>query len=105
MTAIPLYERGNTIKSDIDFKSAGVLTNPYADTAKISVIRPDGTYLYSSATANYDGTGEFSYYISTNSSDPLGIYKIVWYAQDDVGGSQGLMPVIQRDVFCLVDVD
>jgi len=57
MTAIPRYERGNTIKTDIDFKSNDVLSNPYGDTANVSVIRPDGTYLYSAATANYNGTG------------------------------------------------
>ena len=99
------YERGNTIKTEIDFKSDGVLANPYNDTATVDVIKPDNTYLYIDLATTHDSIGEFHAYISTNSTDPLGIYQIVWKAQDDVGGAQGLMPIVQRDTFQLVDVD
>ena len=99
------YERGNTIKTEIDFKSDGVLANPYNSVATVDLIRPDGVYLYSGHSATHDGTGEFHAYISTNSCDPLGIYKIVWKANDDVEGGQGLMPIVQRDTFQLVEVD
>jgi len=102
---LPKYERGNTIKTDIDFKSDDVLEDPYDDIAYVDVIRPDGTYLMTDVSGTRDGEGEYHYYISTNSTDILGIYKIVWKAQHDVGGAQGLMPLRQRDTFQLVDVD
>ena len=64
-----------------------------------------GTYLYSGASATRTGEGEYRYFISTNSLDPLGIYYAVWKGEHDVGGAQGTMPIRQRDPFELVRID
>jgi len=104
-TELEKYERGNTIKLDADFKLSGALTDPYNNAVTLDVIKPDGTYLYSAATATRDGTGEYHYFISTNSLDPLGIYYAVWKGQHDVGGAQGRMPIKQRDPFELREID
>ena len=99
------YERCNTIKADVTFKVAGTATNPSGTKAWISVVKSDGSYLYSSQAASNTGTGTFRYYISTNAGDPLGVYVVLWRGYHNVGGSQGALPIYQRDAFQLVDVE
>ena len=99
------YERKNSIKCDVTFQTGGVDTDPSGNKVYLSVIRPDNTYLYSSVSATRTDTGDYRYYISTNSSDPLGIYRIEWKGWHDVGGSQGNLPIIQRDAFSIVDTE
>jgi len=99
------YERGNTIKIDVAFKSDGVNTDPSGNKAWFHIIRPDGAYLYSSQLASRVDTGQYRYYISTSASDPLGLYIIQWYAYHNLGGSIGVMPIVQRDVFQIVDTE
>jgi len=102
---LPKYERKNTIKADITFKSNGVNTDPSGNTAFITVYRPDGAQLFSETKASRVDTGVYRYYISTNASDPLGIYIVQWRAYHNVGGTQGYLPIIQRDAFQLVDTE
>lgn len=99
------YERGNTIKITAAFKSDDILTDPSGNKVWFHVIRSDGEYLYSAQQATRTGTGTYQYYISTNASDPLGIYIVHWYAYHTVGGSQPHLPLVQRDVFQLVDTE
>jgi len=99
------YERESTIKAEITFKVSGSNTDPYDNSVNVNVIRPNDTYMYSGATATRLDTGEYRYFISSNTSDMLGIYTIVWKAEHDVGGTQGLMPLVQRDYFQLVMYD
>ena len=103
--SLSIFERNNTIKADVTFKVGSTDTNPSGSKAWISVIDSDGTYLYSSQAATNTGTGTFRYYISTNTADPLGVYVVLWTAYHDVGGSQGNMPIYQRDAFQIVDVE
>ena len=112
------YERNNTIKVSVTFQSNGVDTDPSggtADTAKafINVIKPDNTYLVgnelSGATASRTATGKFDYYFETASTDPLGIYRIVWTAYHDIGTvdnvDYGYMKINQADAIQIVDVE
>lgn len=99
------YERENTIKTSVLFKISGSASDPYNSEVNINVIRPDGSYLLSGQSAIRNDTGSYKYFISSSSNDTLGIYTIVWKAQHDVGGSQGLMPLTQRDYFQLVQCD
>jgi len=97
------FERGNTVKTDIDFKSSGVLTDPSGNKAFVTVIKPDGTTLVNASGATRDGTGEYHYYFNTSSTDPLGIYVIQWSGYHSLGGSYGYKPIIQRDLIQIVD--
>lgn len=99
------FERCNTIKSDVDFKSAGVLTDPSGNKAFIDVIKSDGTYLVNNSGSTRDGVGEYHYYFDTSSTDPLGIYVIVWKGYHNLGGSYGYKPIVQRDLIQLVDTE
>ena len=108
--SVTKYERGNTIKTEVDFKMDGVLHDPSGATnspcgVTVSIYKSDGTTLIESANATRDGTGEFYYYFTTSDTDPLGLYRIVWEANHDLGGAYGYMPIIQREVVNIVDTE
>ena len=103
--ALDRYERGNTIRADVDFKSSDTLTDPSGSKAFVDVLKSDGTYLVNNSGATRDGTGEYHYFFDTTSTDPLGVYVIVWRGYHNLGGSYGYKPIIQRDAFQLVDVE
>lgn len=97
------YERGNTIKASVEFKSSGVYADPLYP--KINVYKPDGSKLVDNGTPLKDDTGKYHYYIETSSDDPLGIYIIEWTGWQNLGGVWGSGQLVQRDVFQLVEVD
>lgn len=99
------YERKNTIKSDVDFKSGGVLTDPSGNNAYIHVIKSDGTYLVSGGSGVRDGAGEYHYYFTTTETDPLGIYIVEWYGNHSLGETFGYKKLVQRDAIQIVDTD
>jgi hypothetical protein len=97
------FERGNTIKTEINFKADGTLTDPSGNAAFVTVIKSDGTTLINASGASRDGTGEYHYYFNTSTDDPLGIYVIQWSGYHSLGGSYGYKPIIQRDLIHIVD--
>jgi len=99
------YERGNTIKSDIDFKIGSVLTDPSGSKAYVTVYKSDGSILVNNSGATKDDTGEYHYYFKTESTDPLGIYIVQWKGYHSLGGSYGYMPIIQRDLIQICDTE
>jgi len=98
------FERGNTVKTDIDFKMNNVLTDPSGNKAFISVIKSDGTYLVSGASATRDGVGEYHHFFTPDDVDPLGVYVIIWYGYHNLGGSYGYRKLVQRDAVHILDV-
>ena len=90
------YERGNCIKSEVDFKMDNTYTDPSGNVAYVDVIKPDGTYLVSAGTASRDSTGQYHYYFETANSDPLGIYVVVWKGMHNLGGTYGYKNIINR---------
>ena len=95
------FERGNCIKTEIDFKSNDVLTDPSGATNNppgvfVDIVKPDGTYLVQNGAPNHDGTGEFSYYFETASTDPLGVYVVVWKGMHWIDGTFGYKNIVQR---------
>jgi len=102
--ALDKYERGNTIRSDVDFKMSGNLTDPSGNYAWVHVLKSDGTYLVSGGTGSRQGTGEYRYFFSTDGSDPLGVYVVEWYGYHYIGGSYGTKKLVQRDAIQICDV-
>jgi len=99
-----VFERGNTIKTDIDFKEDGVLTDPSGNTAFVTVYKSDGTTLINRSGATRESVGEYYYYFNTSSTDPLGIYVIQWSGYHSLLG-YGYKPIIQRDLIQIVDTE
>jgi len=98
------YERSNTIKTEVDFKMSGNLTDPSGNNAWIHVIKSDGTYLISGGAGTRTGTGEYKYFFQTDGADPLGVYVVEWYGYHYLGGSYGTKKLVQRDAIQIVDV-
>jgi hypothetical protein len=95
------YERGNCIKTDVDFRFDDTLTDPSGNKAYVDVIKPDGTYLVQDGSATRDSTGEYSYYFETSSTDPLGVYVVVWKGMHNLGG-YGYKNIVQRRAINIV---
>ena len=99
------YERGNTIKTEIDFKSDGVLTDPSGSKAYVTIYKSDGTVLINRSGATRDSTGEYHYYFNTATTDPLGLYIVQWSGYHSLGEDYGYKPIVQRDVIQIVDTE
>jgi len=99
------FERENTIKTEIDFKMSNVLTDPSGNKAFVDIIKPDGTYFVQDASTTRDGTGEYSYYFTPASTDPLGVWIIIWHGYHNIGGAYGYKKLVQRDAIEIKDVE
>jgi hypothetical protein len=97
------YERNNSIKLTCTFKSGGVATYPIS--ANLTIYRPDKTLLLQDVSGHRTGvTGEFYYYISTNSTSDLGIYVTEWHGDISYGSHWGRLPYLDRDAFILTTI-
>jgi len=113
MSNLSVYERKNTIKTEVDFQSGGSPTDPSGSKAFVQVIKPDGTYLVGNSAigsgASRTGVGTYEYYFNTSPTDPLGIYVINWYGYHDLGTIDsvyyGFKKISQRDAIQVVDTD
>ena len=108
--SISTHERGNTIRCDIDYKNASnVLTDPSGSKAFLTVIKSDGTNLVADVSSSHTGTGEFTYFITSTLTDPLGIYIIQWKSRHSNlllnGIDYGYPQMIQRDSIKIVDTE
>jgi len=101
--ALDKYERGNTIKTYVDFKMSGNLYDPSGNLAWIHVLKSDATYLISGESGIRDSVGEYHYFFESADDDPLGIYIVEWYGYHDLGGSFGAKKLKQRNQIEIVD--
>lgn len=90
------FERGNCIKTDVEFRMDDVPTDPSGSKAFIDVIRPDGTYLVEHGSGTRSDVGKYHFYFQTRNTDPLGLYMTVWKAQHNLGGEFGYKDIVQR---------
>ena len=103
MTTLSSYERGDTIPLTYTFKSGSVAAYPIS--ANLTVCRPDGTVLYQDVSGIRTGTtGEFKYFISTNSTADLGIYTYSWHGMMNYGNKWGNLPEVDMDSFILTTI-
>jgi hypothetical protein len=99
---IPSYERNDTIRLTYICKSGSVAVYPLS--ANLNVYKPNGTVLYQSVSGHKTGTtGEFYYYISTNSTSDLGIYTYRWHGKVNYG-PWGYLPDDDMDSFILTTI-
>jgi hypothetical protein len=90
------YERGTTFKTTGTFKSGTTLVDPVGNIANIDVYDSTG-FLYISDSGTRDSTGTYHYYVSTSSTDDLGIYIIDWNGLIDYGAIFGNQPYHDRN--------
>ena len=80
------WERTNSFKSTVEWTSGSTYVDPSGNMSYIKVFKPDGTqYIHESGLKN--ATGIYQYYISTQSTDDLGLWIIdcVIGLIDDIG--------------------
>jgi len=88
------YERESTFKTSVTFTSGSTNVDPSGNIAYVDVYKSDGTLLWTAASKSgtRSASGQYYYYISTQSTDPLGVYVIDWYGNFDYGGQWSYMP-------------
>ena len=98
------WERQNTWKSSVEWKSGSTYVDPSSNMSHIKVYKSDGTLYISESGARSD-TGRYHYYVSTQSTDPLGYWIIDWYAYFNYGNPWNWMPKHEREIIQLVDTE
>lgn len=97
------YERGDSVRLTHIFYSGSVASYPLS--ANLSIIKPDGTYLYKDVSGLRTGTtGEFYYHISTATNADLGIYQSKWSGKMKYGNKWGNLPDVDMDQFIITTI-
>jgi len=109
MTIAGTYELGDTVKTTATFRYDSTLTDPSGGTnptcgVKVDVVKSDGTYLVQDQPVTRDSVGSYYYYFDTTSTDPYGIYIVVWKGHHNLVG-YGYKPIIQREDILITKVD
>lgn len=102
--ALTRYERENSWKTYVEFKSGSTFIDPSGNLAYLTITKPDGTKLIDNISGARQSTGVYKYYVSTQSTDPLGLYVISWYGEFNYSGRWGYMPKYEKEVIQLVKV-
>jgi len=105
MTSLTTYERGDSFKVSVEWKSGSVYADPQNNASHLNIYRPDGTLLLSNVSGIRLSTGIYYYYPSTNINDLMGIYIIDWNGKFNNGGTFGYLPNYQRECVLIVNVD
>jgi len=98
------YERETTFKSRVTYTSGSTNINCSGNLAYITVYRPDGTVLLGPESGQHAATGIYDYYVSTQSTDDLGIYVCEWKTEFDYGMPWQNSPKYDREAIQLVKV-
>ena len=97
------WERENSIKSSVEWKSGSTYVDPSSNMSFIEVYNPYGTR-YIADSGIKDATGKYHYYISTQSDAELGLWKIRWYAYFNYGSPFNYLEKSEMEVVNLVDI-
>ena len=102
--SIGTYERGTTFKAQVTYTSGSTNVDPSGSIAFIDIYKPDGT-LYISNSGQSDATGVYYYYVSTQTDDPMGFYKIRWKAYFQYRNPWDYMPKYDSETVRIVDIE
>jgi len=103
--ALTKYERQNTWKSYVTYVSGTTNIDCSGNMAYLTVYRPDGTVLLGPVSGIRDSTGVYKYYVSTQSTDDLGIYVCEWKAYFNYGAPWDYSPKYDREAVQIVKVE
>ena len=104
MVTIKEYERNNSWKSQVVYTSGNTNIDCSGNMAYLTVYDPDGTILLGPISGMHSDTGTYYYYVSTQSSDNLGLYICEWKSYFNYGARQGYLPKYDREVVSIVKV-
>ena len=101
---VTTFERENTFKTQVTWKSGSTNIDPSSNMSFLKVIEPDGTVMFQDVSGVRSATGIYHYYVSTQTSDDLGLYKIQWYAYFNYGSPFNYQIKYDTEVINLVAV-
>jgi len=99
------YERNSTWKSQVTYTSGTTNIDCSGNMAYLTVYKSDGTTLLGPVSGLHEETGIYKYYVSTQSTDPLGLYVCEWKTYFDYGGRQSWLPKYDREIVQVVHVE
>jgi len=93
------YERGTTWKTTIQFISGSTYIDPSGNLAYLNAYYPDGTLVWpsGSVSGSRQSQGYYYAYVTTESTDPLGLYVLDWYGSFNYGTTWGYRNKHQRE--------
>lgn len=91
------YERGTTWKSTVTYQSGSSYVDCSGNMAYLTVYKADGSVLLGPASGVHESTGIYHYFVSTQSTDPLGIYVTEWMGRFNYQGRFLHSPKYDRD--------
>lgn len=97
-------ERGSTFRSRVTYTSGSTLVNCSGNVTNLTVYKSDGTTLLGPESGSHEGTGVYEYYVSTASTDPLGLYICEWKTYFDYGAPWNYQPKIDRELIQICHV-
>lgn len=92
------YERGSTWKSQVTYTSGSSYIDCSSNVTNLTVYRSDGTVLLGPVSGVHASTGIYHYYVSTQSTDSLGLYVCEWKTYFNYGNPWVWLPKLDREV-------
>lgn len=102
--SVTKYERESTFKSQVTFTSGSTYIDCSGNKAYLTVYRPDGTVLLGPVSGTHASTGIYHYYVSTQSTDDLGLYVCEWKAWFNYEHPWDYSPKVDREAIQLVKI-
>lgn len=98
------YERGSTWRSYVFYQSGSTPLNCSGNKAYLTVYKPDDTILIGPVSGHHVSSGTYEYFVSTQSTDDLGIYITKWKAWFDYQTPWNYSPKVDREAVHIVHV-
>ena len=98
------YERGTTFRTATTYTSGSTDIDCSGNMAYLTVYEPDGTVLLGPVSGHHYDTGIYEYFVSTQSTDNLGIYVLEWMARFNYQAPWNYSPKYDREPIELVYV-
>jgi len=74
------YERGTVFKTNTVYTSGSTYIDCSGNMAYLTVYKPNGDTLLGPVSGLHESTGTYQYFVSTQTTDDLGIYVLEWKA-------------------------
>lgn len=100
---VSIYERETTFKSQVTWTSGSTNVDPSGNMSFLEVYDPNDNRIINTSGQKSD-TGVYYYYISTQSSDDLGLYRIRWRALFNYNAPWNFSPSYDTEVVQIVKV-
>jgi len=98
------YVRGNTWRTRVSYLSGNTPIDCSSNIANLTVEAPDGSTYMTGITGQHVSTGIYQYYLSTQSTDDLGIYVCSWESWFDYQHPWNYSPKVENEAIQLVHV-